>query len=189
MFGNHDRATLARRLYSVSHLEGEFLLRNGQVISQYFDKYQFESDPALLDSVAYHLSDLLPAGAELLAGIELGGVPLATALSLRTGLPSVLVHKHPKDYGTRRLVEGPSVKGKKLVIVDDIISSGYQVIESTTALVEHGAKILGLICVIEREHGARQKIESLGWPLSAVFTEVELNTLAQSVPVSASALS
>ncbi len=152
-----DRTTLARKLYQVAHLEGEFVLRNGQVISEYFDKYQFESDPSLLSAVAMQLSELLPPGAELLAGIELGGVPLVTALSLRTGLPCVLVHKEAKDYGTRKLVEGPSVKNRKIVVVDDIISSGTQVIESTSALVEQGAKILGLIGVIERLHGARRR--------------------------------
>lgn len=176
-----ERETLARKLYEVSHLEGEFVLRSGQVISEYFDKYQFESDPSLLNAVSYHLAELVPPGAELLAGIELGGVPLVTALSLRTGLPSVLVHKQAKEYGTRRLVEGPAINGKKLVVVDDIISSGAQVIESSQALVEQGSKILGLICVIERQHGAREKIESLGWPLRAIFTEVGLKTLAKGV--------
>ncbi len=174
-----ERTTLARRLYEVSHLEGEFVLRNGQVISEYFDKYQFESDPSLLNAISYYLAELIPPGAELLAGIELGGVPLVTSLSLRTDLPSVLVHKQVKEYGTRRLVEGPSIKGKKLVVVDDIISSGTQVIESTKSLIEQGAEILGLITVIERQHGAREKIESLGWPLRAIFTEVALNELAK----------
>lgn len=173
-----EQEALARRLYEVAHLEGEFVLRTGQVISEYFDKYQFESDPSLLGAVSSHLSALVPPGAELLAGVELGGIPLVTALSLRTGLPAVFVHKQVKEYGTRRLVEGPKVSGKRLVVVDDIISSGAQVIESTCALVEQGAEILGLVCVIERLHGAREKIESNGWPLRALFTEPRLKALA-----------
>lgn len=176
-----ERESLARRLYEVSHLEGEFVLRTGQVISEYFDKYQFESDPALLGSVSKHLSALVPPGAEVLAGVALGGIPLVTALSLRTGLPAVFVRKQAKEYGTRRLVEGPAVGGRRLVVVDDIISSGAQVIESTRALVEEGAEVLGLVCVIERLHGAREKIEANGWPLRALFTEPALKTLAAGV--------
>lgn len=176
-----ERESLARRLYEVAHLEGEFVLRTGQVISEYFDKYQFESDPSLLGAISSHLSELVPPGTEVLAGVELGGIPLVTALSLRTGLPAVFVHKQVKEYGTRRLVEGPKVGGKRLVVVDDIISSGAQVIESTGALVEQGAEILGLVCVIERLHGAREKIELNGWPLHALFTEPTLKALAGAV--------
>src|SRR5690625_65978 len=92
------KAELARRTYEVAHLEGNFLLRSGQVSHEYFDKYRFESDPELLAAIAAEMEALLPDDVQWLAGLELGGVPLATALSLRTGLPVLFVRKEAKPY-------------------------------------------------------------------------------------------
>lgn len=98
-----DRPVLAVALHRAAHLEGSFLLRSGRTATEYFDKYRFESDPVLLAAIAAAAAPLVPAGTELLAGLELGGVPVATALSLRTGLPAAFVRKQAKPYGTRRL--------------------------------------------------------------------------------------
>ncbi len=84
---------LATRLRDTSRLTGRFVLRSGSVADVYFDKYLFEADPELLHAVADLAAPLVPEGTELLAGLELGGVPVATALSLRTGLPQVLVRE------------------------------------------------------------------------------------------------
>ena len=84
-------AELIAEINAISRLTGLFTLRSGQSATEYFDKYRFESSPALLGRIAEALVPLLPAGTEVLAGLELGGVPIATALSLRTGLPVVFV--------------------------------------------------------------------------------------------------
>jgi orotate phosphoribosyltransferase len=94
---------LAQRVYQASHLTGTFVLRSGATSSEYFDKYRFESDPRLLRELAEAMAGLLPEGADGLAGLELGGVPLATVLSQVTGLPAGFVRKQAKPYGTRRL--------------------------------------------------------------------------------------
>src|SRR5829696_7784216 len=93
---------LARRVHRASHLTGTFVLRSGATSSEYFDKYRFESDPRLLRELAEAMAGLLPGEADALAGLELGGVPLATVLSQLTGLPAGFVRKQPKPYGTRR---------------------------------------------------------------------------------------
>src|SRR5918994_5712466 len=82
---------LARRVYQASHLTGTFVLRSGATSGEYFDKYRFESDPGLLRELAQAMAGLLPGGADGLAGLELGGVPLATVLSQVTRLPARLV--------------------------------------------------------------------------------------------------
>ena len=97
---------LARRVHQASHLTGSFVLRSGATSSEYFDKYRFESDPRLLRELAEAMAGLLPGEADGLAGLELGGVPLATVLSQVTGLPAGFVRKQAKPYGTRRLAEG-----------------------------------------------------------------------------------
>jgi orotate phosphoribosyltransferase len=94
-----DKAQLASAIAAVSSLSGEFTLRSGAMATEYFDKYRFEGDPTLLRAIAEHLEALIPPETDALAGLELGGVPLATALSLRTGLPVVFVRKQAKEAG------------------------------------------------------------------------------------------
>ncbi|MDT7672966.1 MAG: orotate phosphoribosyltransferase [Pseudonocardiales bacterium] len=91
-----DRADLAAALFTSSHLTGTFTLRSGRTATAYFDKYRFESDPTLLAAISSHLLPLVPAGTDLLAGLELGGIPIATGLGLRSGLPMVFVRKIAK---------------------------------------------------------------------------------------------
>ena len=88
-----DLTALARDVDACCRLTGEFTLRSGQVASEYFDKYLFESDPALLARVADEMVGLLPEDTELLGGLELGGIPIVTALSARTGQPALFVRK------------------------------------------------------------------------------------------------
>jgi orotate phosphoribosyltransferase len=145
-----DRDKLASLLHAACYLEGRFLLRSGQVADFYFDKYMFESDPTLLRAVAEQAAPLIPAGTDVLAGLELGGVPIATALSLITGLPQVLVRKQAKQYGTAKLAEGPDVAGKRLLVVEDVVTTGGQVVLSAQELRRSGAAVEDVLCVIDR---------------------------------------
>src|SRR6188508_2887929 len=111
---------LAADVDACCRLSGEFTLRSGQIASEYFDKYLFEADPVLLARVVAQMVDLVPAGTELLGGLELGGVPIATVLSARTGLPALFVRKQAKQYGTCKLAEGPDFRGRRVVLVEDV---------------------------------------------------------------------
>ena len=167
----HD---LTQAIYDVAHLTGEFKLRSGITSNEYFDKYQFESDPKLLKAIAEHMAPMVPEGTEYLAGLEMGGLAIATALSLQTGIPAVFVRKKAKDYGTCKLAEGPSIEGKKLLIVEDVITSGGQVIISGNDLKSIGAIVSQVVCVIDREQGGRGKLEEAGYELTSLFTMLEL---------------
>ena len=125
---------MGQAICSVSHLQGDFLLQSGRRASQYFDKYQFESDPDLLRSVAKGLAPLVPDDIEVLAGLELGGVPIATALSLATSLPVAFVREAAMEYGTAKLAEGAVIAGRRVLVVEDVITSGGQVVASTPEL-------------------------------------------------------
>lgn len=172
MSADHHR--LAQRIYEASHLTGEFLLRSGATSTEYFDKYLFESDPALLRDVAQALVDLLPEGVDALAGLELGGVPLATMVSQLSGLRTLFVRKQAKSYGTCRLAEGGEVKGRRLAVVEDVITSGGQVIESCRELRERGAEVVVVLCVIDREAGGAEALTADGLTLRPAFTMSEL---------------
>jgi orotate phosphoribosyltransferase len=165
---------LARRIYERSRLTGEFRLRSGATSDEYFDKYLFESDPPLLREIAEALVVLLPDGADALAGLELGGVPLATVVSQVSGLPTLFVRKERKTYGTCRLAEGGEIDGRHLVVIEDVITSGGQVIESCGALREHGAQITMVLCVIDREAGGRENLAAENLDLRSLFTMSQL---------------
>lgn len=168
-----NRRVLAEKIATVAHLSGDFWLRSGQTTSTYFDKYQFESDPELLAAVAHHLAALVPTGTELLAGLELGGVPIATALSLNTGLPVVFVRKKAKEYGTAKLAEGAPISGKKLLVVEDVVTTGGQIVRSVEDLRDHSAVVTHAVCVIDREQGGAAALGASGVELKALFRASE----------------
>lgn len=153
--------SLAQKIYQVAYLSGEFKLRSGQYSNHYFDKYQFESRPELLKRIVQELVALIPKETEILAGLEMGGVPLATALSLETGLPLIFVRKEAKSYGTCRIAEGVVFKDKKVTVIEDVITTGGQVIESCQELARAGAQINQVICVILRGTGVELKDQGL----------------------------
>jgi orotate phosphoribosyltransferase len=162
--------TLAARVYAASHLSGTFVLRSGRRADHYFDKYRFESDPRLLADVVEALVPLVPAGTDGLAGLELGGVPLATMLSSVTGLPAFFVRKQPKKYGTERVCEGGDVDGRSLVIVEDVVTTGGQIVLSAQDLRAEGAVVEHALCVIDREGGGADVVAAEGITLRALFT-------------------
>ena len=171
--------SLARRVYDTAHLTGEFTLRSGQVSNEYFDKYLLEADPALLRELADLLAPLVPDETEALAGLELGGVPVATVLSQVTGLPALFVRKKAKDYGTAKLAEGGELDGRRITIVEDVVTSGGQVVLSCADLRERGAKVDTVLCLIDREQGGREALEEIGLELRALFTMSELKAAGE----------
>lgn len=166
--------SLPNAVRAVASLEGEFLLRSGQISSTYFDKYRFEADPALLKRVAAEMISLLPQDSEVLAGVELGGVPIATAISLATGLSAAFVRKKAKDYGTCLAVEGGEVVGKRVVLIEDVITTGGAVADAVRLVEEAGATVIGVVCAIWRGDG-RPNITALpNLPVFAAMTKNDL---------------
>jgi len=172
------RDELARGIYHRSLLRGRFVLRSGAVSDHYFDKYLFESDPALLHAVASAMVPLVPDDTDAVAGLELGGVPLAVTLSALTGLPCRFVRKATKEYGTRRLAEGGDVDGLRLLVVEDVITSGGQVVLSSQDLRSLGARVDHAVCVIDRQAGGAAKLAAVGVSLAPLFTMAELERAA-----------
>ena len=169
-----DRA-LAGKISRISELQGRFVLRSGATAERYFDKYRFESDPRLLREIAHALVPLVPEGTEVLAGLELGGVPVATMLAQETGLPAVFVRKTAKTYGTAQLAEGVDCNGRSLCIVEDVVTSGGQIALSTADLRALGAQVEVALCVIDREAGGREALAKEGIELRSLFSAAELD--------------
>ncbi|KNX38970.1 orotate phosphoribosyltransferase [Luteipulveratus halotolerans] len=173
-----DLAALARDIDARCRLHGEFVLRSGKVSDEYFDKYLFEGDPELLRRVAAAMVDLLPADTQVLGGLELGGVPIATMLSSLTGLPAVFVRKEAKSYGTRRLAEGGDVDGKVVTLIEDIITTGGAVRDAAMALREQGAHVSTVVCAIDRSAPGDSVLPAVQVSTVSVLTKADLDAAA-----------
>jgi orotate phosphoribosyltransferase len=168
------RGELAKRIYDVSHITGEFILRSGVTSNEYFDKYLFEADPELLKDIVVAMKDLLPEDIDALAGLEMGGIPVATMLSQVTGLPALFVRKKAKEYGTCKFAEGGEVKDRKLVIIEDVVTSGGQIILSVKDLRKLGAKISVVLCVFFNDTATTENLAKEGLEFRALFKMSEL---------------
>jgi orotate phosphoribosyltransferase len=170
-------ATLAADIDAICRLTGEFTLRSGQVADTYFDKYLFEAQPALLDRVAAQMVDLLPEDTELLGGLELGGIPLATMVSARTRLPALFVRKQAKEYGTAKLAEGPDVAGRQVTIIEDVITTGGAVRDATHALRALGATVEVVVCAIDRSPEGANPLADVDLEIRSVLTRAQLDAV------------
>lgn len=173
-----DRHDLAGAIHRAAHLTGTFTLRSGQTSTEYFDKFQFSSRPELLEAVSEHLAEIVPPDVEVLAGLQLGGVPLAAALSLRTGLPAVYVRLERKTYGTCRISEGVDVDGRVVAIVEDVVTTGGQIAASADDLRAEGADVRHALAVVDREQGGRDSLAARGLAFHALFTTSDLEAAA-----------
>ncbi len=165
--------TLASRVYAACHLTGTFRLRSGQVSGEYFDKYLFESDPMLLRDVAEALAALLPS-CDLLAGMELGGIPIATVMSQLTGIPTIFMRKQAKDYGTCKAAEGPPVAGLRVVLVEDVVTTGGALLDACPLLRAEGAFVDTVVCAIDRQQGGSTHLDEASLELRAALTRESL---------------
>jgi len=163
-------SSLPSRIKQCARLTGSFTLRSGKVSDTYFDKYQFEADPKLLHAIAQAMVSLIPPGTEVLAGLEMGGIPIVTMLSQVTGLPAAFIRKEPKEYGTCRYAEGASLIGKQFVLVEDVVSSGGAIVDALEKLEADGMSPTAAICVIDRETGGSEALAAVGLALKALFT-------------------
>jgi orotate phosphoribosyltransferase len=170
-----DRDALATEIDAACRLQGTFTVRSGQVVSEYFDKYRFESRPDLLHRVAEAMVPLLPAETDLLGGLELGGVPIATMVSSLTGLPAVFVRKAPKTYGTRRLIEGADVAGRRVTLIEDVITTGGAVRDGAAGLRELDAVVDTVVCAIDRTGSDGTALADVGVAVRSVLTKADLD--------------
>jgi len=169
-----NRAELARDLVAAAWLEGDFVLRSGRRSKYYFDKYLFETQPAILRRVATLLAGLVPPATQRLAAPELGAIVLGAAVSLETDLPLVLIRKEAKEYGTAKALEGRLEPGERVCLIEDVLTTGGEAIRSAGKVREAGAELLRLIAVLDREEGADENLAAAGIEFAALFRRSEL---------------
>ncbi|MDP8200947.1 MAG: orotate phosphoribosyltransferase [Candidatus Tenebribacter burtonii] len=166
---------LAKEINSCSKLTGDFLLRSGVKSDTYFDKYKFESYPNLLKKIAQKITELVPKDTEIIAGLEMGGIPLATMVSQILCIPTAFIRKDAKKYGTCKYAEGAELIDRKVIIIEDVVSSGGAIINAVTKMRKDGIEVDKAICVIDRETGGKEKLKDIDIELLSVLTRTDLN--------------
>ncbi|MHC5109492.1 MAG: orotate phosphoribosyltransferase [Planctomycetota bacterium] len=169
---NHKE--LAQKIKDAAYLEGDFTLRSGRKSKYYLDKYLFETQPEILAALGTMFSAHIADSTTLIAGAELGGVSLAAATAIKSGLPFVIIRNAKKDYGTSKPFEGKMSDGDSVLLVEDIATSGGQVLEAAQLIQGIGAKVERIIAVIDRQEGARENIEGAGFVFESLFTKSDL---------------
>lgn len=162
--------SLVSRVWHTACRRGEFHLPTGQVLDEYFDEYVLASDPVLLRDVAAEMALRVPTSAEAVVGLELGGIPLTVALSAVTGLPAGFLRRNRKSYGTRRQLEGCAVEGKRVVLVDDVVRSGSQLVRAASILRRVGASVEDAVCVLDRCLDGRVRLAEHQVDLRCLFS-------------------
>ncbi len=169
-----DFDELIRLVKKTALLTGDFVLSSGRKSTYYLDKYLIETRPDILSAVAEGIEPKIPSDTDILAGPELGAIPLVTAVGLKTGIPFLLVRKKVKEYGTKKVVEGRYEKGQNVVLLEDVLTTGTQAVVAADSLKDLGLNVMKIVCVIDREEGARETVESAGYVLESLITRTML---------------
>lgn len=169
-----DRKTLIKRIKETAYLEGDFILRSGQRSRYYLDKYLFETQPDILRQLGKEFCRHLTPDVTLIAGAELGGVALAAAAAMEAGKPWIIIRNSKKGYGTGKMVEGVLKSDDIVLLVEDIATTGGQVLEAAKIITDAGAKVKKIVCVIDRKQGARENIEKGGYAFESILTKDDL---------------
>src|SRR2546421_1095601 len=125
-----NREELAKMISDLALLRGEFTLRSGRKSNYYLDKYRFETQPDILAALGQLFADRVSARTDRIAGAELGAVPLAAAAGIAAQKPIVFIRNQKKDYGTAKQIEGVLNAGEHVLLVEDILTTGGQVLEA-----------------------------------------------------------
>ncbi|MFP3938244.1 MAG: orotate phosphoribosyltransferase, partial [Phycisphaerae bacterium] len=168
-----DKSELASRIKEAAYLEGDFVLRSGKRSKYYLDKYLFETQPDILAELG-RLFAARADDADVIAGAELGGVPLAAAAAIAAGKRFVIIRSGKKEYGTAKQLEGRLDAGNRVLLIEDVATTGGQVLEAAKILTDAGATVTKIVCTIDRMEGARENIESAGYTFEALLTREDL---------------
>tara|TARA_B100001059_G_scaffold36387_1_gene29468 strand:+ start:209 stop:742 length:534 start_codon:yes stop_codon:yes gene_type:complete len=169
-----NRNRIAELIAETSVLHGDFTLRSGRKSTYYLDKYLFSTQPEILSGLGALFAERIPAETDRLAGAELGGIPLVSSASIATGKPCLFIRNSKKEYGTAKQLEGRLEAGDKVVLLEDVATTGGQALEAAEIIREGGGEVLKVIATIDREEGARENFESAGIPFESIFTRTDL---------------
>jgi len=169
-----NKEELAKRIKETAYLEGDFVLRSGKRSKYYLDKYLFETCPDILAALGEEFAKYITDDVTLIAGAELGGVALAAATAMQSGKKWVIIRNSKKSYGTAKLVEGVLTPGDVVLLVEDIATTGGQVIEAAKVITDAGATVKKIVACIDRKQGAEENVTQAGYKFDSILTKYDL---------------
>jgi orotate phosphoribosyltransferase len=168
------RKELIKRIKETAYLEGDFTLRSGKKSKYYLDKYLFETCPDILKALGEEFAKYVTNDVTLIAGAELGGIALAASTAMATGKNWIIIRNSKKDYGTGKMVEGVLKPTDMVLLVEDIATTGGQVLEAAKIITQAGAKVKKIVATIDRKQGAAENITSAGFEFDSILTKDDL---------------
>ncbi len=169
-----NREELIKRIKETAYLEGDFTHRSGKKSKYYLDKYLFETCPDILKALGAEFAEYVTDDVTLIAGAELGGVALAAVTAMETGKNWIIIRNSKKGYGTGKMIEGVLKANDVVLLVEDIATTGGQVLEAAKVITEAGAKVSNIVCVIDRKQGAAENITAAGYKFESILTKNDL---------------
>ncbi|MFH1613503.1 MAG: orotate phosphoribosyltransferase [Planctomycetota bacterium] len=168
------RDELIKRIRETAYLEGDFTLRSGKKSKYYLDKYLFETCPDILRALGVEFAGHVTDDVTLIAGAELGGVAIAAATAMQCGKNWIIIRNSKKGYGTGKMIEGLLRPDDVVLLVEDIATTGGQVLEAAKVITETGARVKKIVAVIDRKQGAEENITKAGYKFESIITKEDL---------------
>ena len=172
--GEIDRARFVAALKTSGALQfGTFTLASGRTSPYYIDIKRAMTRPDLLRTIAEGMAPFART-AQRIAGVELGAVPIAAAVSLATDKPYIMVRKASKEHGTKREFEGELNRGERVLFVEDVVTTGGTLRGAIERMRVHGAVIEDCVCVVDREEGGRMLLAEINVRVHALLSAKDL---------------
>ncbi|WP_084266357.1 orotate phosphoribosyltransferase [Methanobrevibacter filiformis] len=150
---------------------GDFVLSSGKKSNYYIDMKKGITNPEILKTISILISEKIEGDCVAkIAGPALGAVPIATAISLESNIPLLMIRKAKKDYGTSKLIEGILSEGDNVVVVEDVTTTGGSLLKAIDAISQNQGIVKRAFVVVDREDGAIERFESRGIKLEPLIT-------------------
>ncbi len=156
---------------------GDFTLASGKQSKYYIDIKKASTNPQVLEEIADEMAKLIDEKdlrVDKIAGVVLGSIPLAVALSLRIKVPYIMVRKEKKNHGTQKMIEGQLQEGETVLMVEDVITSAGSVAEAIGIVRSSGGKVSNVLSVVDRQEGGRERLNDINVNLLSLVSAEDL---------------